>query len=154
MAKYYQYAGIDECTRCCYREMYDEHSTYSSKDFLMKLIKAVPFLIREVQTDNGTEWTTQLLVKNPENKTMLEKAPEDMDIIYYRIRVATPRHNGKVERQHRIDEARFYSKMRMYSLEDGRKQLERYNKKSNNISKSCLKYRSPNAVLTDYLVVM
>ena len=134
--------------------MYDEHSTYSSKDFLMKLIKAFPFPIREVQTDNGTEWTTQLLVKDPESKTMFEKALADMDIIYHRIRVATPRHNGKVERQHRLDEARFYKKMRMYSLEDGRKQLARYNKKSNNISKSCLKYRSPNAVLADYLAVM
>lgn len=152
--KYYQYTAIDECTRFCYREMYDEHSTYSSKDFLMKLIKAFPFPIREIQTDNGTEWTTQLLVKNPESKTMFEKALEDMDILYHRIRVATPRHNGKVERQHRIDEQRFYSKMRMYSLEDGRKQLARYNKKSNNISKSCLKYRSPNAVLADYLAVM
>ena len=38
--KYYQYTAIDECTRYCYREMYDEHSTYSSKDFLMNLIKA------------------------------------------------------------------------------------------------------------------
>jgi transposase len=134
--------------------MYDEHSTYSSKDFLMKLIKAFPFPIREVQTDNGTEWTTQLLVKDPEKKTLFEKALAEMDIIYHRIRVATPRHNGKVERQHRLDEARFYSKMRMYSLEDGRKQLARYNKLSNNISKSCLKYRSPNAVLEDYLAVM
>jgi len=46
-----------------------------------------------------------------------------MDIIYHRIRVATPRHNGKVERQHRTDEKRFYKKMRMYSLSDGHKQL-------------------------------
>lgn len=94
----------------------------------MKLIKAFPFPIREVQTDNGTEWTTQLLVKDPKSKTLFEKALEDMDIIYHRIRVATPRHNGKVERQHRLDEKRFYSKMRMYSLADGRNQLERYNK--------------------------
>lgn len=120
----------------------------------MKLIKAFPFPIREVQTDNGTEWTTQLLVKDPEKKTLFEKALAEMDIIYHRIRVATPRHNGKVERQHRLNEARFYSKMRMYSLEDGRKQLARYNKLFNNISKSCLKYRSPNAVLEDYLAVM
>ena len=35
-----------------------------------------------------------------------------------------------------------------------RKQLAKYNKISNNISKSCLKYRSPNAVLADYLAVM
>ncbi|MCM1508646.1 MAG: integrase [Ruminococcus flavefaciens] len=152
--KYYQYTAIDERTRFCYREMYDEHSTYSSKDFLMKLIKAFPFPIREIQTDDETEWTTQLLVKNPESKTMFEKALEDMDIIYHRIRVAPPRHNGKVERQHKIDKKRFYSKMRMYSLENGRKQLARYNKKSNNISKSCLKYRSPNAVPADYMAVM
>ena len=152
--KYYQYTAVDECTRFCFREMYDEHSTYSSKDFLMKLLKALPFPIREVQTDNGTEWTAQLLVNVPQNKTLFEKALEDMGIIYHRIRVATPRHNGKVERQHGLDEKRFYSKMRMYCLEDGRKQLARYNKKSNNISKSCLGYRSPNAVLTDYLAVM
>ena len=132
--KYYQYTAIDECTRFCYREMYDEHSTYSSKDFLMKLIKVCPFPIREVQTDNGTEWTTALLVKDPKSKTMFEKALEEMGIIYHRIRVATPRHNGKVERQHRTDEKRFYKKMRMYSLEDGREQLRKYNKKSNSTS--------------------
>jgi len=152
--KYYQYTAIDECTRFCYREMYEEHNTYSSKDFLMKLIRAFPFPIREIQTDNGTEWTKQLLVKDPNNKTLFEEALEEMGIIYHRIRVATPRHNGKVERQHRLDEKRFYSKLRMYNLEDGRKQLTRYNKLSNNISKSCLKYRSPNAVLADYLAVM
>lgn len=152
--KYYQYTAIDECTRFCYREMYDEHSTYSSKDFLMKLIKAFPFPIREVQTDNGTEWTTALLVKDPKSKTMFEKALEKMDIIYHRIRVATPRHNGKVERQRRTDEKRFYKKMRMYSLEDGREQLRKYNKKSNNIPKVCLNFRTPNEVLDDYLSVM
>lgn len=152
--KYYQYTAIDECTRVVYREMYDEHSTYSSKDFLYKLIAAFPFPIREVQTDNGTEWTTQLLVKNPESKTLFEQALIDMDIIYKRIRVATPRHNGKVERQHRTDQLRFYAKMRMYSLEDGRTQIAKYNKKSNNIPKICLSFRSPNEVLADYMAVM
>ena len=152
--KFYQYTAIDECTRFCFREMYNEHSTYSSKDFLMKLLKAFPFPIRAVQTDNGTEWTTALLVKDKRSKTLFEKALDDMDIIYHRIRVATPRHNGKVERQHRTDEKRFYKKMRMYSLEDGRTQLARYNKKSNNIPKVCLHFRTPNEVLSDYLAVM
>ena len=72
----------------------------------------------------------------------------------HRIRVATPRHNGKVERQHRLDEKRFYGKMRMYSLEDGQKQLKKYNRISNNISKCCLNYRSPQEVLEDYMAVM
>lgn len=152
--KYYQYTAIDECTRVVFREMYDEHSTYSSKDFLLKLVHAFPFSIREIQTDNGTEWTTQLLVKNPEKKTLFENALADMEIIYHRIRVATPRHNGKVERQHRTDEKRFYSKMRMYNLADGRKQLEIYNKWSNMIPKICLNFLSPNEVLAQYLGVM
>ena len=152
--KYYQYTAVDECTRYCFREMYDEHSTYSSLDFLKKLIVKFPFPIREVQTDNGTEWTNVLLVKKATHKTLFEEYLEECGIKYHRIQVATPRHNGKVERQHRLDEQRFYSKMRMFSLEDGRKQLAKYNRISNNISKSCLKYRSPNAVLADYLAVM
>ena len=152
--KYYQYTAVDECTRYCFREMYDEHSTYSSLDFLKKLIVKFPFPIREVQTDNGTEWTNALLVKKSTHKTLFEEYLEECGIKYHRIQVATPRHNGKVERQHRLDEQRFYSKMRMFSLEDGRKQLAKYNKISNNISKSCLKYRSPNAVLADFLAVM
>ena len=142
--KYYQYTAVDECTRYCFREMYDEHSTYSSLDFLKKLIVKFPFPIREVQTDNGTEWTNVLLVKKATHKTLFEEYLEECGIKYHRIQVATPRHNGKVERQHRLDEQRFYSKMRMFSLEDGRKQLAKYNRISNNISKSCLKYRSPN----------
>jgi len=152
--KYYQYTAIDECTRIVFREMYDEHSTFSSKDFLMKLIEFLPFPIREVQTDNGTEWTMALLVKDPEKKTLFEQALADMDIIYHRIRVATPRHNGKVERQHRTDEKRFYKKMRMYNLADGRKQLLKYNRWSNNIPKICLDFLSPNEVLEKYLGVM
>lgn len=152
--KYYQYTAIDECTRWCFREMYDEHSTYSSLDFIKKVVEKFPFPIREVQTDNGTEWTNALLVRKATHKTLFEQYLEDNGIIYHRIQVATPRHNGKVERQHRIDEQRFYRHMRMYDLEDGRKQLKRYNKISNNISKSCLKFRSPNVVLEDYLGIM
>ena len=152
--KYYQYTAIDECTRWCFREMYDEHSTYSSLDFIKKVVEKFPFPIREVQTDNGTEWTNAMLVKKATHKTLFEQYLEDNGMIYHRIQVATPRHNGKVERQHRIDEQRFYRHMRMYNLEDGRKQLKRYNHISNNISKSCLKFRSPNAVLEDYLGIM
>lgn len=152
--KYYQYTAIDECTRLVFREMYDEHSTYSSKDFLMKLVEAFPFPIREAQTDNGTEFTKALLVKDPDDKSLFERALMDMDIIYHRIRVATPRHNGKVERQHRTDEKRFYKKMRMYNLADGRKQLERYNKWSNTIPKICLNFISPDEELEKYFGVM
>lgn len=152
--KYYQYTAVDECTRWTFRAMYDEHSTYSSKDFLIKLIKAFPAPIREIQTDNGREFTNAYLTKNKDTLSLFEEALMLLDIKYHRIRVATPRHNGKVERQHRTDEKRFYKKMRMYDLEDGRKQLEKYNLKSNNIPKICLNLLSPNEVMEKYLAVM
>lgn len=148
--KYYQYTAIDEYSRIVYREMYDEHSTYSSQDFIRKAITFFPFRIELVQTDNGTEWTKALISNDP-TPTAFEQELEKSGIAYKRIRVATPRHNGKVERQHRTDEKRFYKNMRMYSLEDGRKQLKRYNRFSNTIPKVCLDYKSPNEVLSAYM---
>jgi transposase len=152
--KYYQFTAKDECTRWTYREMYAEHSTHSAHNFLMKLIKRAPFPIREIQTDNGTEFTNALLVVKATHKTLFEEALQEMGILYHRIRIATPRHNGKVERQHRTDTLRFYQTLRMYSLEDGRKQLAVYQRKSNDYIMTCLEMRSPNQVLADYLAVM
>ena len=34
--KYYQFTAKDECSRWTFREMYDEHSTYSATDFLIR----------------------------------------------------------------------------------------------------------------------
>ncbi|MBR5676587.1 MAG: hypothetical protein IKX20_00390 [Paludibacteraceae bacterium] len=39
----------------------------------------------------------------------------------------------------------------MYSLDDGRKQLKRYNRFSNTIPMVCLDFKSPNEALTEYL---
>ena len=152
--KYYQFTAKDECSRWTYREMYDEHSTYSARDFLEKLVRKAPFPIRAIQTDNGTEFTNALLVTKSKHKTLFEEALLEMGIAYHRIRIATPRHNGKVERQHRTDELRFYRKLRMYSLEDGRRQLARYQALSNDYIMTCLNFKSPNEVLEMYLGVM
>jgi hypothetical protein len=134
--------------------MYDEHSTYSAEKFLIDLILHCPFPIREIQTDNGTEFTKALISNDPNDKSLFELKLKEYQICYHRIRIAAPRHNGKVERQHRIDQQRFYDRLRMFSLEDGRKQLAVYQKKSNDYIKHCLGLRSPNQVLADYLAVM
>ena len=41
-------------------------------------------------------------------------------------------------------------KMRIYCLENGRIQLVKYNKKSNDIPKVCLNFRTLTEVLNDY----
>lgn len=151
--KYYVYVAVDECSRWCYREMYEEHSTYSSTQFLISLIKHAPFPIKRIQTDNGSEFTN-ILNSTTGRLSLFEKTLEKLGIEYQRIRVATPRHNGKVERQNRQDGDRFYDDLKMYSLEDGRKQLAVYQRKSNNYIKTCLNMLSPNQVVKKYLGVM
>ena len=120
----------------------------------MNLVRKAPFPIRMIQTDNGTEFTNALLATKSKHKTLFESALLEMGIAYHRIQIATPRHNGKVERQHRMDELRFYRHMRMYSLEDGRRQLAVYQRQSNDHIMTCLDMQSPNQVLAKYAGVM
>jgi len=96
----------------------------------------------------------EALLGRPDTGLPGDAREEEYQIRYHRIRIATPCHNGKVEHQHRIDQQRFYVRLRMFSLEDGRKQLAVYQKKSNDYIKHCLGLRSPNQVLEDYLAVM
>jgi transposase-like protein len=152
--KYYQYTAVDECTRLSFRQMYDEHSTYSSRQFLDEMFRYFKFPIREIQTDNGTEFTNALLMVKAKHKTLFEQALADIEIIYKRIKIATPRHNGKVERQHRKDEQRFYRKLRMYDLADGRKQLRAYQERAKHYPIIPLGLQSPVQVLEKYLGVM
>ena len=148
--QYYEFIAVDEYSRWTFRYMYEERSTYSARDFLIRFLNAFPYKVYRVQTDNGSEFTKQLWNDDKTDLTLFEQELRDRGIVYQRIRPATPRHNGKVERQNRIDGERFYSKLRMYSLEDGMKQLAVYQRKSNTYWKHCLGMRSPNQILALY----
>jgi len=151
--QYYQYTVVDECSRWTYREIYEEHSTYSSDQFLQSLVKKAPFVIRMVQTDNGTEFTKALISNDPNDLSLFEERLKEYGILYKRTRVATPRHNGKVERQHRLDQERFYDHLRFYNLADLQKQMAVYQQKSNDYIKHCLGLMSPNQVVEKYLAL-
>ena len=49
---------------------------------------------------------------------MFEIILDNLDIKYTKIRIATTRHNGKVERQHKQDSERFYKHLKMFDLTD------------------------------------
>ena len=120
--KFYQYTAIDEFSRWRYLEAFQEHSTYSSVQFLEHLIKAAPFKILCVQTDNGTEFTKRLL-PGDNGPSLFETRLEQAGIRHKLIRPYTPRHNGKVERSHRKDNEYFYASHKFYSFEDFKNQL-------------------------------
>lgn len=140
--KFYQYTCIDEASRKRYIFHYTEHTPQNTVDFLSKCISFFKYSPKEVQTDNGTEFTWN----QEKMKTMhpLDSFCIKNNIKHHKIRPRTPRHNGKVERSHRNDNERFYNFLKFYSLEDLRTQAKEYIKRSNNIPMSTLNYKTPN----------
>ena len=144
--KLFQYTAIDEFSRLRYLGAYQEHSSYSSADFLKK---AVAWYARHsikvecVQTDNGPEFTNRFSVKDRSRKTLFESTAADLGIRHKLIRPYTPRHNGKVERSHREDQKRFYDTHRFYSLADFGGQLAAHQSRSNNMPMRPLGWLSP-----------
>lgn len=75
--------------------------------FLEHMLKAFPFKVDCVQTDNGCEFTKRLQKEN--DLTLFEEKLKELGIIHKLIKPYTPRHNGKVERSHRKDNEYFYA---------------------------------------------
>ena len=105
---------------------YEEQSTYSSADFLRKVVAAFKrkgITVECVQTDNGFEFTNRFCQQPEELPTLFEAEAARLGIRHKQIRPYTPRHNGKVERSHREDQRRFYATHRFYAALDCGRQL-------------------------------
>ena len=148
--KYYQYTAIDEFSRFRYVEGFDELSTYSSASFLENMIKAFPFPVECVQTDNGSEFTNRFSSKRGA-PTLFEACLKQRGIVHKLIQPFTPRHNGKVERSHRKDNEYFYASHKFFSLEDFKKQLSIHNRKYNHFPMRPLGWLSPASFLQKFV---
>ena len=151
----FQYTAIDEYSRIRYLGAYEEQSTYSSADFLRKAIayfKRKGINVECVQTDNGFEFTNRFSNSKRDLETLFEKTARELGVKHKLIRPYTPRHNGKVERSHREDQKRFYSKYSFYSLADFGEQLAVHQNRSNSRPMRPLKYLSPKQYLEKYFL--
>ena len=148
--KFFQYTAIDEYSRFRFVAAFKEQSTYSSVQFLDMLVKAFPFQIECIQTDNGTEFIKEFKERKHGKPSLFEARLKQSGIRHKLIRPYTPRHNGKVERSHRKDNERFYSKHSFYSLDDLQRQLKRYMREYNNTPMRPLGWKSPNAYLDSF----
>ena len=146
----FQYTAIDEFSRLRFLWAYEEQSTYSSADFLKRLVKWYRrrgITVECVQTDNGFEFTNRFSNSKRDIPTLFEKTAAELDIRHKLIRPYTPRHNGKVERSHREDQRRFYASHRFFSLNDFAAQLSVHNARSNKRPMRPLHWLSPNEFL-------
>ena len=149
--KFYQYTAIDEYSRFRFIMAFKEQSTYSSVQFLNTLIKAFPFTIECVQTDNGSEFIKSFDERKKGKFSLFEARLKELGIRHKLIRPFTPRHNGKVERSHRKDNEYFYATHKFYSFDDFSKQLAAHLNHYNSFPMRPLAWKSPKQYLSDYL---
>jgi transposase InsO family protein len=118
--KLYQFTAIDECSRVRFLAGSLFKSAKSARKFLIDAIEFYRTLgveVWRVQTDHGTEFTlpetervANSFAKGQTPEHIFTKECDSRNIRHRLIKVATPELNGKVERSHRIDNERFYSR--------------------------------------------
>jgi transposase InsO family protein len=96
--KVFQYTAIDDCTRYRVLRLYPRQNQQTSLHFLEELRRGLPFPIRKLQSDNGSEFPLAFKL-----------AVEAAGIRHRYIKPRRPEQNGKVERSHRVDEEEFWS---------------------------------------------
>ena len=145
----YQWTAIDECTRMRFVYGFEEHTPENSVKFLAMLLKAFPFKIKTIQTDNGTEFTYKFISENkvcPFDKILLK-----LGIEHKLIPPRTPWHNGKVERSHRNDQRYFYDWETFGSVNKLNEKLAKHLVWSNNKTMRTLGRKSPVQLLREKL---
>lgn len=143
----YQWTAIDECTRFRYLYIFEEHTPENSVKFLRMLMKAFPFKIQTVQTDNGTEFTYKYISDTEE--CPFDRALRELGIAHKLIPPRTPWHNGKVERSHRNDQRYFYDWETFRTVEEAREKLKQHLIWSNNKPMRTLKNKTPLEMLRE-----
>ena len=143
----YQWTAIDECTRLRFVYGFEEHIPENTVKFLKMLIKAFPFKIQTIQTDNGTEFTYKFI--SDTELSPLDIAIQGTSIKHVLIPPRTPWHNGKVERSHRNDQRYFYNWETFSSVEELNKKLSIHLKWSNNKTMRTLGRKSPIQLLAE-----
>lgn len=151
--QYYQFTAIDCASRWRYLKIYGDYSNFNSIRFLEELIKVVPFRIRAIKTDNGSNFTNRytgyLKSSDPFNPR-----PHDLDIIcqkyniiHYLIDPGKPAQNGKVERSHRTDQEMFYERNKFKTLKELNQKIIIWNEEYNNLEHCGLNGKTPNEML-------
>ena len=56
--KLYMFVAIDRTSKFAFVELHENSRTATSRDFLLRLIEAVPYTIHTILTDNGIQFTT------------------------------------------------------------------------------------------------
>lgn len=147
---FYEFDAIDYMTGLVWGEIYEIQSNLESIIFLKSLKKKTPFLLKGVQTDNGSIFTNYYTgYKKSADLTHPRLHPfdllcQELDMAHYLIDPGKPAQNGKIERFHRTVEQEFYQTNTFKEVNSLRKKFRDYLYYYNNEREhSALNYLTP-----------
>lgn len=129
---FYQFDAIDYLTGIVYGDIYEAQSNLESYLFLKSLQRKTPFVMKGVQTDNGSIFTNYYTgYKKSVDPLKPRLHPFDVlcnqfSITHYLIDPGKPAQNGKIERFHRTVEEEFYQTNSFKDLNSVRKKFRDY----------------------------
>jgi transposase len=154
---YYEFNAVDHHSSWRLIRAYKEKSQESLVAFLAELERVCPFVVIQIQTDNGAEFTDKYRVNSDGKPTGLH--PLDMwcarhDIEHKLIPVGVKELNGKVENTHGFDDREFYSQAKGFknyvALE---RNMRGWNERWNGLRHTRkLGWRTPNQVIENAYV--
>jgi len=98
--KLYLHVAIDRTSKFAYAELHKSQTKMIAADFLHNLIKAVPYKIHKVLTDNGIQFTNHDHHKNAFTH-IFERVCNENQIEHRKTKIKHPWTNGQVERMNR-----------------------------------------------------
>lgn len=98
--KLYLYVAIDRTSKFAYAELHPSQTKMIAAEFLRNLIKAVPYTIHKVLTDNGIQFTNHDHHKNAFTH-IFERVCNEHQIEHRKTKIKHPWTNGQVERMNR-----------------------------------------------------
>jgi len=139
--KLYQFTAIDVLSKRRVLRVYPSPSSRNGRLFLEECVRAFPFKIESLQTDNGGEFLKEFDAKCRELK-----------IPHYFIYPRTPKQNSYVERSHGSDKEEFYQLGNVHqNLEFMNQKIREWqNVWNEKRPHQALDYRTPNEYL-EYL---
>jgi len=102
--KLYLFVAIDRVSKFAYAEVYEAQTASNSAIFLKNLINIIPYKIHRILTDNGAQFSYNMLRKKskPKNKIhVFDSICAEHSIIHKTTKFYHPWTNGQVERMNR-----------------------------------------------------
>ena len=95
MGRLYLFVAIDRTSKFAFTELHEKATRSVAADFLRNLIKAVPYKVHTVLTDNGTHFKAMIERKEPFWAHAFDVACARNDIDH---RLTKPKHPGPTAR--------------------------------------------------------